>query len=77
MDAQVKVWQEVPASIAAKDRVQAAGLLVGLRDGNTTIVLSALHCDQDELTSTKGKPLSTLLPDSLFAPVLSHDEGRH
>jgi hypothetical protein len=62
MDSIIRVWQEVPASIAANKRSQAAGLLVGLRDGSETIVFSALHCDQDELASTKGKPLSVWLP---------------
>ena len=51
----VRVADAVTQSILAKKLPKAAGLLVGLRDGNETSVISALHCSEADLASTTGK----------------------
>ncbi|KAL4446803.1 hypothetical protein ABPG77_008047 [Micractinium sp. CCAP 211/92] len=50
----LRVLAEVPAAIAAhRQQQQAAGLLVGLRDDSSTMVVGALHCEAEDLPTTK------------------------
>lgn len=47
----LEALETVPAQIL---RARAQGLLVGLRDGGAKLVTGVLHCDADDLASTKG-----------------------
>lgn len=44
-----------PAVLQAAKQQGACGLLVGLRDGSTTLVTAALHCEADDLAATRGE----------------------
>lgn len=57
MVAVLRVLADVPPAIVAHRRQQqAAGLLVGLRDGSSIVIVGALHCDAEDLPTTKGAP---------------------
>ena len=56
MVAAVQVLDSVgPSILKAAKQQGACGLLVGMRDGSTTLVTAALHCEADDLATARGE----------------------
>lgn len=66
MTIEVQVLQEAAEAVsrASERQPRAAGLLVGLRDGSSTLVCSALHCEEEDLATTQGACAEAVPPPS-------------